>query len=57
MEKMKKNYDSMSFVKSIHSIKNETGSLDIKLNNKLRDYALSTEKMIRRIPRIHEGIS
>jgi hypothetical protein len=47
----------MSFVRNIHSLKNESGSLNISLNNKLRHFCLSTESFVRKLPKIHETIS
>lgn len=57
MEKMKKNYESMSFVRNIHSLKNETGSLNISLNSKLRSFCFSTENYLQKLPKLHQSIS
>ena len=57
MEKMKKNYDSMTAVKTLHSVKTETGEVELNLTNKLRTYSHSTIEYLRKVPKIHEGIS
>lgn len=54
---MKKSFDSMSFVRNIHSIKNEKGKINISLNNKERNFVQSTSIYIKKMPKIHENIS
>jgi hypothetical protein len=38
MAKMRKNYDSISFVKALHSMKTSNGQANLALTNKLRSY-------------------
>ena len=55
--KMKKNYDSMSFVKALHSVKTNSGVINLSLTNKLRNYCQNTADFIKKMPKIHESIS
>ena len=57
MEKMRKNYDSMSSAKTLHSIKTPTGTIHLNLSNKLRTYAHHTMDYMKKVPKIHDGIS
>ena len=57
MDKMRKNYDSMSPAKTLHSLKTPTGKVYLSLTNKLRTYAHHTMDYMRKVPKIHEGIS
>lgn len=57
MEKMRKNYDSMTPVKNLHGVRDESGQAQLNLTNKLRTYTQSTIEYLRKVPKIHEGIS
>jgi hypothetical protein len=57
MEKMRKNYDSMSSAKGLHSVKTPTGKIHLSLSNKLRTYVHHTMDYMRKVPKIHDGIS
>lgn len=54
---MKKNYDSMSFVKALHSVKTSSGIINLTLTNKIRSYTQNTVEFIKKVPKIHESIS
>jgi hypothetical protein len=54
---MKKSFDSMSFVKNIHSVKKDSGQITITLTNKLRNYVQNTADYVRKLPKVHENIS
>ena len=41
--KMKKNYDSMSFVKVLHTMKTSSGQINLALTNKIRSYAQNSQ--------------
>lgn len=57
MDKMKKNYESMNAVKTVHSLQTESGYANITLTNKVRNYAQTTIDYMRKAPKIHENIS
>jgi hypothetical protein len=57
MEKLRKNYDSMSVSRSLHTLKTDSGSIQLTLTNKLRSYLQHTIDYIRKVPKTHESIS
>ena len=57
MQKMRKNYDSMSFTKALHSVKTNSGVINLSLTNKLRNYSQNTLDFLKKMPKIHENIS
>lgn len=57
MEKYKKSYDSMGFVKGVSLMKTEEGNVELDLSNRTKDLYNSSKEFSRKTSQIHENIS
>lgn len=56
MEKYKKSYDSMGFVKGVSLMKTEEGNVELDLSNRTKDLYNSSKEFSRKTSQIHENI-
>lgn len=57
IDKLKKNWDSVSFAKGIQGIKNEEGYVTVSFTNKIRNFAHNSAVFTRRAQAIHEDMA